>query len=104
MITGCGIALEQMQLIHVDTSYVRDENEIDWRAYFKPEDLTDEVRNLLASVPECVSEMHAVLGMPTAPEVRPNGHCFSPFECEFWSRCTVSRLLSAGVRSFVVER
>ena len=91
MITGCGIALEQMQLIHVDTSYVRDENEIDWHAYFKPEDLTDEVRNLLASVPERVSEMHAVLAMPTAPEIRPSGHCFSPFECEFWTRCTANK-------------
>jgi hypothetical protein len=66
VITGCGIALEQMQLIHVDTTYVRDESGIDWHAYFKPEDLTDEVRDLLASVPERVAEMHAVLGMPTA--------------------------------------
>jgi hypothetical protein len=90
VIAGCGIALEQMQLIHVDTSYVR-ENEIDWHAYFKPEDLTDEVRNLLPSVPERVSEMHAVLGMPMAPEIRPNGHCFSPFECEFWNRCTAKK-------------
>ena len=68
-----------------------DENKIDWHAYFKPEDLTDEVRNLLASVPERVAEMHAVLGMPTAPEIRPSGHCFSPFECEFWTRCTASK-------------
>ena len=68
VITGSGITLEQMQLVHVDTTYVRGENRIDWHAYFKPEDLTDEVRNLLASVPERVAEMHAVLGMPTAPE------------------------------------
>ena len=92
VITGCGITLEQMQLIHVDTSYVR-ENEIDWHAYFKPEDLTDEVRDLLPSVRERVAEMHAVLGMPTAPEVRPSGHCFSPFECEFWTRCTANKPL-----------
>jgi hypothetical protein len=91
VIKGCGIALEQMQLIHVDTTYVRDESGIDWHAYFKPEDLTDEVRDLLASVPERVAEMHAVLGMPTAPEVRPSGHCFSPFECEFWTRCTANK-------------
>jgi hypothetical protein len=91
VIMGCGIALDQMQLIHVDTTYVRDENEIDWHAYFKLEDLTDGVRDLLASVPEHVAEMHAVLGMPTAPEIRPSGHCFSPFECEFWTRCTANK-------------
>ena len=91
VITGCGIALEQMQLVHVDSTYVRDENGIDWHTYFKREDLTDQVRNLLASLPERVSEMHAVLGMPTAPEIRPSGHCFSPFECEFWKRCTANK-------------
>ncbi len=91
VIRGCGIALEQMQLVHVDTTYVRDENGIDWHAYFKPEDLTDEVRKLLASVPERVAQMHAVLAGPTAPEIRPSGHCFSPFECEFWSRCTANK-------------
>ena len=91
VITGCGIALEQMQLVHVDATYVRGENEIDWHAYFKPEDLTDEVRELIASVPERVAEMHAVMAMPTAPEIRPSGHCFSPFECEFWSRCTANK-------------
>ena len=91
VITGSGITLEQMQLVHVDTTYVRGENRIDWHAYFEPEDLTDEVRNLLASVPERVAEMHAILGMPTAPEIRPSGHCFSPFECEFWTRCTASK-------------
>jgi hypothetical protein len=35
--------------------------------------------------------MHAVLGMPTAPEIRPSGHCFSPFDCEFWKRCTANK-------------
>jgi hypothetical protein len=40
VITGSGITLEQMQLVHVDTTYVRGENRIDWHAYFKPEDLT----------------------------------------------------------------
>jgi len=91
VIMGCGITLEQMQLVHVDTTYVRGENGIDWRAYFKRADVTGEVRALLPSVPDRVSNMHAVLVLPAAPEIRPSGHCFSPFECEFWSRCTVDK-------------
>jgi len=83
VIGGCGVALEQMQLVHVDTAYVRGENGIDWCAYFKRADVTGEVRELLPSVPDRVANMHAVLGLPAAPEVRPSGHCFSPFECEF---------------------
>src|SRR5437667_4488741 len=91
VIGGCGVALEQMQLVHVDTAYVRGENGIDWCAYFKRADVTGEVRELLPSVPDRVANMHAVLGLPAAPEVRPSGHCFSPFECEFWSRCTAAK-------------
>ena len=91
VIAGSGLTVEEMQLVHVDSSYVRGENGIDWFAYFVREDVTDEVRDLLPSVPERVAEMHAILGMPTAPEVRPSGHCFSPYPCEFWDRCTAGK-------------
>jgi predicted RecB family nuclease len=91
VIMGSGLSVEQMQLVHVDTEYVRGENGIDWQSYFKREDVTDEVRELLPSVAERVANMHAVLGLPEAPEVRPSRHCFSPFECEFWSRCTAAK-------------
>jgi predicted RecB family nuclease len=91
VIAGCGLDVQEMQLVHVDTSYVRAEAGIDWRAYFEREDVTGEVRDLLPSMPERVAEMHAILAMPTAPEVRPSGHCFSPFACEFWDRCTAGK-------------
>jgi predicted RecB family nuclease len=91
VIAGSGFSVEEMQLIHVDRSYVRAEDGIDWRAYFEREDVTGEVRDLLPSVPDRVAEMHAILAMPAAPEVRPSGHCFSPYECEFWSRCTATK-------------
>jgi hypothetical protein len=40
VVSGCGIALEEIQLVHVDTSYVRGRGEIDWRCYFKREVVT----------------------------------------------------------------
>ena len=73
-------------LLDVDTSYIRDDGGIDWHAYFQREDVTAEVRDLLPAVPARVAEMHAILGLPAAPAVRPSGHCFSPFSCEFWDR------------------
>jgi hypothetical protein len=91
VIAGFGLIVEEMQLVHVDTSYVRADAGIDWRAYFEREDVTSEVRDVLPSVPERVAEMHATLAMSTAPEVRPSGHCFSPFACEFWDRCTAAK-------------
>ena len=80
-----------MQLVHVDTSYVRGKNGVDWHAYFAREDVTAEVCDLLPSAPEQVAEMHVILGLPTAPKVRPSGHCFSPYPCEFWDRCTAGK-------------
>ena len=91
VIAGSGLTVEEMQLVHVDTSYVRGENGVDWHAYFAREDVTAEVCDLLPSVPERVAEMYVILGLPTAPEVRPSGHCFSPYPCEFWDRCTAGK-------------
>lgn len=91
VITGSGLTVEEMQLVHVDTSYVRGEGDIDWQSYFEREDVTAEVRDLLPSIPEEVARMHAILALPVAPEIRPSGHCFSPFPCEFWDRCTADR-------------
>lgn len=91
VMAGSGIAVEEMQLVHVDSSYIRSENGIDWQAYFKRADVTDQVRDLLPSVPKSVAEMHAILCLAGAPEVRPSCHCFSPYECEFWARCTANK-------------
>jgi len=91
VIAGCGIPIEEMLLIHVDTDYVRGVDGIDWLGYFKRDDVTTEVRELLPLVPGRVAEMHAILGLPDAPEVRPSRHCFLPFECEFWTRCTAKK-------------
>jgi predicted RecB family nuclease len=91
VISGCGIPIEEMLLIHVDTTYVRRADGIDWFGYFKRYDVTTEVRELLPLVPGRVAEMHAILGLPDAPEVRPSRHCSIPFDCEFWNKCTAEK-------------
>jgi len=91
VIAGSGLDVQEMQLVHVDTSYIRNENGIDWQAYFDREDVSADVRALLPAVATRVTEMHAILGMPAAPEVQPSGHCFSPYPCEFWDRCTADK-------------
>lgn len=91
VIAGCGLNVQEIQLVHVNTSYIRGEKGIDWQTYFEREDVTVEVRELLPDVAARVAEMHAILGMSAAPEVQPSGHCFSPFPCEFWDRCTADK-------------
>jgi Domain of unknown function(DUF2779) len=49
---------------------------------------TENVIPFLAGVPERIAEMHAVLSLREAPDIRPDRHCFRPYDCEFWRRCT----------------
>src|SRR6202040_4467599 len=37
---------------------------------------------------ERIANMHAVLSLREAPDIRPSRHCFRPYDCEFWKRCT----------------
>jgi predicted RecB family nuclease len=91
VIAGSGVVVDECQLIHIDRDYVRGANGIDWRAYFERADVTSDVRALLPAVPDRIAGMHAVLNAPGAPDVRPDRHCFTPFPCEFWGRCTVGK-------------
>jgi Domain of unknown function(DUF2779) len=88
---GAGIDVRSMGLVHVNRDYVRQGDMIDWAAYFSTVELTDQVEAALSPLPDRVRHMHSVLGRATAPQVEPSRHCFLPFECEFWTRCTESK-------------
>jgi hypothetical protein len=88
VVEGCGLTVEGTNLIHVDTSYVCDLAGLDWTKYFRKVDVTAQVLAALADTPGRVASFHEVLAGEAAPERRPSTHCFKPFECEFWERCT----------------
>ena len=88
VLEGCGLSIASVELIHVNTEYVRGEAGIDWGAFFRRADLTSDVRAALPSVRERVAAFHSELRAPRAPEIEPAGHCFDPHECPFWNHCT----------------
>jgi len=88
VIEGSGLKIASANLVHINTGYVRGSAGIDPRGLFSTVDATAEVRAGLADVPMRIEDMHRVLALPQAPQRRPSGHCFKPYECEFWSRCT----------------
>lgn len=45
VIAGSGLTVQELHLVHVDTSYVRGKDGIDWPAYFKRKDVTAEIRD-----------------------------------------------------------
>lgn len=88
VLAGCGLRIDSVELVHVNTAYVRGPGEVDWTALFQRSDLTREVAAALPRVRERVARLHAVVGGPSAPEIEPSAHCFDPYSCEFWDHCT----------------
>jgi len=88
VLEGSGLRVPSVEVIHVDSGYVRGDGEIDWPQYFHRQDVTAAVEPLRADVPGRVRFLHAVLALDEAPAIEPSRHCFAPRACEFWSHCT----------------
>src|SRR5205814_1117325 len=86
VIAANDLELADIYLVYINKGYIR-KGEIDWNELFAREDVTENVIPILSSVPRQMAEMHSVLGLPEAPEIRPSRHCFEPYDCEFWQRC-----------------
>ena len=86
VIAGDGLDLADAHLVFVNNKYFRAE-EINWKGLFCREDISENLIPFLAGVPQRIAEMHAVLTLREAPEIRPSRHCFRPHDCEFWKRC-----------------
>ena len=102
---GSGLDLAQEFVILIDNEYLKT-GDINWNGLFWREDVSEKVIHLLPTMPERIREMHAVLRLPEAPDIRPSHHCSKPYDCEFWQRCTsdkpkdwvfyIPRILSAS--------
>jgi hypothetical protein len=87
VIGGSGLELADAHLVYINAKYTRNK-EVDWDALFHRKNLTDDVIPLLSAVPGRIAEMHGVLSLREAPDIRPDRHCFRPYDCPFWQRCT----------------
>ncbi len=88
VLEGAGLRVPSVEVIHVDTAYVRGDGEIDWPRFFKRVGVTTAVEPLLPAVLARVEALHRVLALADSPPVEPSTHCFSPHACEFWAHCT----------------
>ena len=68
--------------------YVYDGVRLDWEALFAPHPVFDEARALLGSVDTQARAMLAILARPTAPDIAPGDHCFTPYACPYHAHCT----------------
>ncbi len=88
VLRGCGLRVPSVEIVHVNTAYVRGDGGIDWPRLFTRTDVTARVEALMADVPARVAAMHAVLAREEAPPIEPSPHCRSPYLCPFWEHCT----------------
>ncbi len=82
-----GLAIGSVEVIHVDSSFVRGSESIDCQAYFVRRDVTAEVEFLVEDVPEQADRLARVLESTQLPAAEPSPHCRRPWSCEFRTEC-----------------
>jgi hypothetical protein len=85
VLTGCGITLRRVFLVHIDTGYVR-KGEIVPEELFAMQDVTEIVQELQAGIPGELARMRKVLAAGL-PKIDIGLHCTNPYECDFIGYC-----------------
>jgi len=91
VLNGACVTLSAIEIMHVNTRYVRGAGEIDWPVFFTRVDVADETKERRVGLPEQLPPMHQCLLSETPPHTEPGDHCGDPYECEFWDRCTADK-------------
>ncbi len=91
VLRGNGLNLSGIFLMHVNRQYSYPGGDVDLQRLFVLEDLTEAIDEKLPDIPPRLDEMRSMLGKSRAPDVEPDHHCHSPYECPFWSHCTASK-------------
>src|SRR5262249_7421143 len=88
VLKGCCIAVSSVELVHVNTAYVRGQGGICWPEFFTRLDVRDAVEAKIGDLPSHLASMRDCLCSEALPNVEPGEQCNTPYECEFWGRCT----------------
>jgi hypothetical protein len=91
VLNGSGVALSSIELVHVNSDYVRGPDGISWPEFFARVDVTDAVASRLAELPARLPAMRECLNMVELPFAEPGNQCSKPYDCEFWDRCTADK-------------
>jgi hypothetical protein len=91
VLRGAGVTVASIELLHVNTTYVRGAGEICWVDFFARLDIGDAVAERLVDLPGQLPAMRDCLGMVGLPDAEPGRQCNAPYTCEFWDRCTAGK-------------
>jgi Domain of unknown function(DUF2779) len=91
VLNGSGVAPSSIELVHVNSAYVRGAAGMSWPEFFTRVDVTDEVAARLAGLPGRLPAMRSCLDMVELPYAEPGKQCSTPYDCEFQDRCTADK-------------
>jgi hypothetical protein len=91
VLRGAGLDIRSIELLHVNTAYVRGANGVVWPEFFARLDVVDGVTAALADLPAGLPAMREWLNGNTLPDAEPGSQCGTPYACEFWDRCTAHK-------------
>jgi len=86
-LAGCGVAIESASVMHINRDYVYDGERHDPQELFVVSDITPEVDHVLPEVPAILAQQREVVADGREPAIPPGPHCFSPYDCPFFSHC-----------------
>jgi hypothetical protein len=75
----------------VNSAYVRGPDGISWPEFFARVDVTDAVAPRLAELSARLTAMRQCLSMVELPDAEPGKQCSTPYDREFWDRCTADK-------------
>ena len=87
VLEGAGVAVSSAFIMHIDKTYVYAGGDYDLDSLFRMEDVTDEVRAFVASMPTHLLPMWEVLALDDAPPIEIGRHCTNPYRCSFYGLC-----------------
>ena len=88
VLRGAGLDVRDAAVLTLDNNYVYDGVGLDLSALFTLHPLFGEAVERLEAVGAQVRELHGMLAKPTAPDIAPGEHCFTPYECQYYTHCT----------------
>ena len=83
VLKGAGIDVKKTYLMHINTECVYP----DLSNLFAIEEITEQVNEVLPTVPGKLDELRKMLALVDHPDIQIGQHCFSPYGCPFIDHC-----------------
>ena len=86
VLSSLGYKVSAVNIIHIDNSYVRGEK-LELEKFFHIEDVTEQVKQKQADIPQILSKFDEILGKNIEPDIDIGPHCSNPYACGAWEYC-----------------